>query len=765
MKNRWKFKRKLSFLNKYINGTNGVISLFLAILMVPFASIAGVLVNSARINSAVALFDEALCSASNSTLGTYDKFLRERFGLLAMDQNTASHGSGYSVQQLIQDTFKEYMDKNTEVLSNTYDTSTVSATGVYPLADTDVLLSQVYEASKYTVPAKLVIDGFSIEDMIKALTKDLSSVTGIFNTISSSASVVDKVANCDDKFTSLNNKIKSLEESKTNYDNAYNEFKNAVDEYNLLIDEINNKKAEIQKQIDGLNDDISDAEKKFKEEIEKVPELAKQIEDLENEKDADGKPVNNKEKIKKIEEDNKDKLKDYLEAKNNLKDKQDELKGKKDDLNKVEESYSDKLNTKRQNVTDKKNDYSSKIGSYASSVKAAGDAAADAQNSITELQRATNSLITDVSNQMYSSQKKQIDDTIEDYGKKKEKAKNSGDTKTEQYYNDEITKLKDKKTKIDNDYTLDKAVSSSSSAAVSTIKMFSQQDLKSQYSLVYGNLIELKNKVDNDYDIVYGIKKMSETSLYYISGMPDTKNKHKKEKMPKPPKGQVQPGGFAVPGMAGNNGMAVPGMNGQQNFAMPGQQNLNIPTPQNNIQRQNTMSQQQPSQQPQVQAEIQNQQIPQPQQVKQPQPSQPSQPLQQPQPEMQGQQMNFGETTNLDMLMRGGTTVLNSSMRPPDMVSPHLIRIKTNENIMIDKPVFRIGKEKSYVDYFVSDNTAVSRSHANIVSRESKYYVMDTNSTNHTYLNGKMIQSNVEVELAHGDKIRLGNEDFEFMMY
>ena len=188
-------------------------------------------------------------------------------------------------------------------------------------------------------------------------------------------------------------------------------------------------------------------------------------------------------------------------------------------MNKVEESYSDKLNTKRQNVTDKKNDYSSKIGSYASSVKAAGDAAADAQNSITELQRATNSLITDVSNQMYSSQKKQIDDTIEDYGKKKEKAKNSGDTKTEQYYNDEITKLKDKKTKIDNDYTLDKAVSSSSSAAVSTIKMFSQQDLKSQYSLVYGNLIELKNKVDNDYDIVYGIKKMSETSLYYISAV------------------------------------------------------------------------------------------------------------------------------------------------------------------------------------------------------------------------------------------------------
>lgn len=44
MKNQWRFKKKLAFLNKYINGTNGVISLFLAILMVPFASIAGALV-------------------------------------------------------------------------------------------------------------------------------------------------------------------------------------------------------------------------------------------------------------------------------------------------------------------------------------------------------------------------------------------------------------------------------------------------------------------------------------------------------------------------------------------------------------------------------------------------------------------------------------------------------------------------------------------------------------------------------------------------
>ena len=69
-----------------------------------------------------------------------------------------------------------------------------------------------------------------------------------------------------------------------------------------------------------------------------------------------------------------------------------------------------------------------------------------------------------------------------------------------------------------------------------------------------------------------------------------------------------------------------------------------------------------------------------------------------------------------------------------------------------------------YVDYFVSDNAAVSRSHANIVEQNGKFYVVDTNSTNHTYVNGRMIQSNTEVLLSHGDRVRLANEEFEFHM-
>jgi len=51
-----------------------------------------------------------------------------------------------------------------------------------------------------------------------------------------------------------------------------------------------------------------------------------------------------------------------------------------------------------------------------------------------------------------------------------------------------------------------------------------------------------------------------------------------------------------------------------------------------------------------------------------------------------------------------------------------------------------------------------------VISRDGEYFVVDTNSTNHTYVNGMMIQSNVETKIAAGAKIRLANEEFEFKL-
>ena len=127
------------------------------------------------------------------------------------------------------------------------------------------------------------------------------------------------------------------------------------------------------------------------------------------------------------------------------------------------------------------------------------------------------------------------------------------------------------------------------------------------------------------------------------------------------------------------------------------------------------------------------------------------------------QQANFGETTVLSSAAVGETTVLGVA---PVVSQPvgHLVRAKTGEKIAINKPAFRIGKEKSYVDYFIGDNTAISRSHADIIMRNGNYYIIDLNSTNHTFVNETIVESGTENLIKAGDKIRLGNEVFDFIM-
>lgn len=123
---------------------------------------------------------------------------------------------------------------------------------------------------------------------------------------------------------------------------------------------------------------------------------------------------------------------------------------------------------------------------------------------------------------------------------------------------------------------------------------------------------------------------------------------------------------------------------------------------------------------------------------------------------------SFGETTVLGVAPTAGeTTVLNAVAAKP---MPYLIRMKNNERIVIDKPGFRIGKERSYVDYFIADNPAISRSHADIISNSRGYFIIDRNSTNHTFVNGVAIQSESEVKIEPGCKIRLANEEFEFVI-
>ncbi len=103
-----------------------------------------------------------------------------------------------------------------------------------------------------------------------------------------------------------------------------------------------------------------------------------------------------------------------------------------------------------------------------------------------------------------------------------------------------------------------------------------------------------------------------------------------------------------------------------------------------------------------------------------------------------------------------------SGSNTPQLAFPSLLRISTNETIRVNKAVFRIGKAMGRVDYCVADNNAVSRSHADIVTRVSGYYIVDQESKNKTYIDGQILPPYQECEIYDGSTLRLGNEEFIF---
>ncbi len=97
-------------------------------------------------------------------------------------------------------------------------------------------------------------------------------------------------------------------------------------------------------------------------------------------------------------------------------------------------------------------------------------------------------------------------------------------------------------------------------------------------------------------------------------------------------------------------------------------------------------------------------------------------------------------------------------------INPYLVRVNTEEKIIINKPVFKIGKASRGVDFHVSGNGAVSRQHAIILHKGDSYYIKDNKSTNHTYVDGAEVPADEEVLLKNNSTISLGDEDFIFKL-
>ena len=108
----------------------------------------------------------------------------------------------------------------------------------------------------------------------------------------------------------------------------------------------------------------------------------------------------------------------------------------------------------------------------------------------------------------------------------------------------------------------------------------------------------------------------------------------------------------------------------------------------------------------------------------------------------------------------GGTVVIDT-YHSTGGFAPFLVRSANGERIQINKTIFRIGRSRNSADYCLPDDH-ISKQHMYLMLQDQTCFAVDTHSANHTYLNGRQLESDVSYPLENGDKLRLHKEEFIF---
>lgn len=104
------------------------------------------------------------------------------------------------------------------------------------------------------------------------------------------------------------------------------------------------------------------------------------------------------------------------------------------------------------------------------------------------------------------------------------------------------------------------------------------------------------------------------------------------------------------------------------------------------------------------------------------------------------------------------TTTDSISFSPAPADLPEIVLTNGNGKFPIDKPMVTIGRSNSSDIQVI--NPAVGRYHAIISNEAGEYYLIDRQSKNHTYLNGKLLAPETRYKIHAGDEIVFANERF-----
>lgn len=153
----------------------GIVSIFLLIVLFPTMIFSTMLMEIGRYKSAVNLLEEAAQNAAISILADYNETLYSKFGLFAFDEQD---------EEKLKDNFVKYLKANCQTVPTESEyavaasklmklTKDVDVDTFYSLRTNNVLLRQIQEYSKYRAPADLCEYAVNLEKIKKDILKEL----------------------------------------------------------------------------------------------------------------------------------------------------------------------------------------------------------------------------------------------------------------------------------------------------------------------------------------------------------------------------------------------------------------------------------------------------------------------------------------------------------------------------------------------------------------------------------------------------------------
>ena len=208
-------KKSVAFFNVHINGYKGAVSLLLILTMLPMMTAALLVVESARYQNAIQSLDEMLDCVGLSSIADYDKYIEDRFDLLAVSQKKS-----------INTTFNDYLQRNLPALKNVYTSSTTNAEGCLPLSEHLVLKEQILDYSELSVGIETFYEGLNIDELLSKLQEaiGLGDINKYMDTASGAADLATAASD-------LITELKELKEKSSDYETKKSEYEQAADDF------------------------------------------------------------------------------------------------------------------------------------------------------------------------------------------------------------------------------------------------------------------------------------------------------------------------------------------------------------------------------------------------------------------------------------------------------------------------------------------------------------------------------------------------------